>query len=55
MELILLIFAVGLILAFLIRHPIKSLKVILAFIGLFILGLVGLALFSWGILFLMTA
>ena len=51
MELILLIFAIGIGLAFFIRHPIKSLKGIGLVIAVFILGVVGLvggiALFWW--------
>jgi len=55
MELLILIFVVGLILGYCILHPIKSVKYLFILVGIMILGVVGIGLlFSipWGIWYL---
>ena len=55
MELLILIFIIGLILGYFILHPIKSIKYLFALVGIMILGLKGVGvLFSipWAVMYL---
>ena len=55
MELLILIFIVGLILGYCILHPIKSIKYLFILVGIMILGVIGVgALFSipWAVMYL---
>ena len=55
MELLILIFIIGLILGYFILHPIKSIKYLFALVGIMILGLIGVGVLfriPWAVMYL---
>ena len=54
LTLLIILLVVGFILYYLVRHPIKSIKFTFAFLGLIILGAIGVMGFGFGISYLAT-
>ena len=54
LELLLILLVVGFIIYYLIRHPIKTFKYLFAFLGLIILGAIGVMAFGMGVAYIAT-
>ena len=54
LELLIIFLVVGFVIYFLLRHPIKFIKYTFAFLGLIILGAIGVMAFGYGVVYLAT-
>ena len=54
LELLLILLGVGFVIYFLLRHPIKTIKYLFAFLGLIILGAIGVMAFGMGVAYIAT-
>ena len=52
LTLLIILLVVGFILYYLVRHPIKTFKYLFAFLGLIILGAIGVMAFGYGVVYL---